>query len=162
MCFKVNLWDKAESDVRPNSSSCLRGWRNRKGQWSRSRLMWWWWCGGKGGGWVCRLPERGARRGRWKRVGGPATAPPGTVGMTPTRLGCWDIEQALWAHLWKEEEEEWSEEGGQWMGRWLKRQGGGDDGGGWWCWCWCASGGHLWSEVASSHLVSFHHKKSIC
>lgn len=43
--------------------------------------------------------ERGARRGRWKREGGPATALPGTAGMTPTRLGCWDREQALWAHM---------------------------------------------------------------
>lgn len=75
---------------------------------------------------VCRLPECGARRDRWKRVGGPATAPPGTAGMKPTRLGCWDRERALWAHLWKEEEEEWSEERDPWKGEWLQRESG------WW------------------------------
>lgn len=69
----------------------------------------------------CRLPECVARRDKWKQVGGPATALPGTAGMTPTRLGCWDREWALWAHLWKEEEEKWGEECGLWQGEWPQR-----------------------------------------
>lgn len=108
------------------SREWFQGWRQQlMKRWQAVVEMGRRWCWEGRGAWVCGLPECGARRGRWKRVGGPATAPPGTAGMTPTRLGCWDIEQALWAHLWKEEEEEWSEESGQWTGEWLERQGGG-------------------------------------
>lgn len=102
---------------------------------------------------IFRLPERGARRDRWKRVEGPATALPGTAGMTPTHLGCWDIEQALWAHLWKEEEEEWSEESDNVDG-WVDRE----TGWRWWWWWWlwrCALGGvfSLWRWFLLFHYL---------
>lgn len=105
---------------------------------------------------VVGLPERGARRGRWKQAVGPTTALPGTAGMTPTHLGCWDIEQALWAHLWKEEEEECGEEDEEWLGGWTEKKGGGDGDGG-------DCGGVHWgrvSEVESSG-ISFSNQATV-
>lgn len=137
VCSEVHLWDEAESDNRADGSRSLWG---GLGDWG----------GGGGGGGEVGLPEHGARRGRWKRVEGPATAPPGTAGMRPTRLGCWDREQALWAHLWKEEEEEWSEESGKWMGG-VARETGWRWRWWWWLWRWVLGECQL-SEVASSCL----------
>lgn len=144
----VHVWDGAESDFGSDGGGCLCGGAQEEVAGSGRGSGDW-----GGGRWVCRLPERGARRGRWKRVGGPATAPPGTEGMTPTRLGCWDIEQALWAHLWKEEEEEWSEESGQWIGEWLERETGGRWRSHGWSWR-CAKGECQLPEVASSRFIS--------
>lgn len=130
-CISISITGcKGLYDLLPNYSLILSLWEWEVSNLKEVRCSEWVRGGGGSGadgvkrGWMCRLPECGARRGRWKRVEGPATAPPGTAGMRPTHLGCWDIEQALWAHLWKEEEEEWSEEGALWTGERPWRRGG--------------------------------------